>query len=249
MNAQQVRISELGRLQDDLAWENLDLEPTRRRLDALATELKRADTPEQQGRRAAYETAQEQLFDAKSGASQAQQHVGRLNRLWAAVQRAQDAANDIGNTHEPLTADEFAAAASLRFKEPDLDKLDLSGRDADSKTDGAVRASYLDAARLLEEQIQARDEARAAHEGTLLVTIRGYRNIDDRTHRQVNDTIDSLPALEHIHQVRAGDLDNALLVAVSALYEADRRIEAALGRARGHGAVPAQGVGACRQDG
>ncbi len=200
MKVQQDRINELSRLQDDLAWENLDLEPGTRRLDALATELKRADTPEQQGRRAAYDSAQEQLFDAKSGASKAQQQVDRFNRLWAAVQRAQDAANDIADTHEPLTADELAAAASLRFKQPDLDKLDLSGLDADSKTDSAVRASYLDAARLLEEQIQARDEARAAHEGTLLVTIRGYRNIDDRTHRQVDDTIDSLPTLEHIHQ-------------------------------------------------
>ncbi|HCU94316.1 MAG TPA: hypothetical protein DHU96_17005 [Actinobacteria bacterium] len=77
---------------------------------------------------------------------------------------------------------------------------DLSGRDVDDKTDAAVHASYLDAARVLEEQIRVRDEARATHERRLLVTIQAYRNISDRTHREIDDTIESLPALEHIHQ-------------------------------------------------
>jgi uncharacterized protein YPO0396 len=200
VQAQQARMDELGRLQEDLSWENLDLEPATRRLTALATDLKHADNPEQRARRAAYDTAQKELFAAKSAADRAQEDVDRLNRLWGAVQRAQDAANDITEAHEPLTADELAAAAPLPFKAPTLDKLDFSGRDVDSKTDAAVQASYLDAARFLEEQIQVRDKARVTHEGSLLVIIRAYRNIDDRTHREVDDTIESLPALEHIHQ-------------------------------------------------
>jgi uncharacterized protein YPO0396 len=200
VQAQQARIDELGRLQEDLSWENLDLEPATRRLTTLATELKHADNPEQRARRAAYATAQGELFAAKSAADRAQEDVDQLNRLWGAVQRVQDGANDITEAHEPLTADELAAAAPLPFKAPTLDKLDLSGRDVDSKTDAAVQASYLDAACLLEEQIQVRDKARVTHEGSLLVIIRAYRNIDDRTHREVDDTIESLPALEHIHQ-------------------------------------------------
>lgn len=200
VQAHQARIDELGRLQEDLSWENLDLEPATRRLTALATDLKRADNPEQRARRAAYDTAQKEFFAAKSTADRAQVEVDRLNRLWGAVQQAQDAANDITEAHEPLTADELAAAAPLPFKAPALDKLDLSGRDIDGKADATVQASYLDAAQLLEEQIQVRDKARAIHEGTLLVIIRAYRNINDRTHREIDDTIESLPALQQINQ-------------------------------------------------
>jgi uncharacterized protein YPO0396 len=207
LTTQQGRIDELNRLRDDLSWENLDLEPTTMRLAALTQDLDRADNPEQRARRTAYDTAQQKLFKAKSAAEQARQTVEGLTRLWGAVLRAQDAATDIINAHEPLTADESAAAAALPFKAPSLDKVDLSGRDADEKTDAAVAASYGDAAHVLEEQIQASDAARGNHERTLLAIIRAYRNINDRTHREVDDAIESLPALEQIHrQLVADDL-------------------------------------------
>ena len=114
--------------------------------------------------------------------------------------RVQDAANDIVDAHEPLTADELAAAASLPFKAPALDKIDLGGRDVDEKTDAAVRASCLDAARVLEDQIRNDDIARNSHERTLLATIRAYRNINDRTQREIDEAIESLAALEQIYQ-------------------------------------------------
>ena len=200
IQAQQTRIDELNRLQDDLSWEDLDLEPTTRRLAALAGDLELADNPEQRGRRAAYETAQQKLFEAKSATGQVQRNVERLNRLWGAVLRVQDAAHDIVSAHESLTADELAAAVALPFKAPTLDKVDLTGRDADEKTDTAVQASYLDAAGLLEEHIRVRDAAHANYERHLLAIIQAYRNINDRTHREVDDAIEALPALEQIHQ-------------------------------------------------
>ena len=198
---QQGRIDELNRLQDDLSWEKLDLEPTTQRLAALARDLDRADNPEQRARRAAYQTAQQGLFDAKSKTGRAQQEVERLSRLWGAVQRAQDAANDTRRrpaSHSPRTS--WRQPRHCRSRRPPWTRIDLSGRDVDEKTDAAVRASYLDAAGLLEDQIKARDAARATHERTLLVTIQAYRNINDRTHREVDDTIESLPTLEHIHE-------------------------------------------------
>lgn len=196
---QQDRIGELSRLQDELSWEALDLEPIKRRLSLLAEELKRADNPEQRALRHAYDLARERLFDAKSKADKAGQEVERLNQLWGAVQRVQDVANDLVAAQEPLTADESAAAAPLPFKAPALDKADLSGRDADAKADAAVQSSYTDAARVLEDEIKVRDAARASHERTLLAIIRAYRNINDRTHREVDDAIESLPTLEQIH--------------------------------------------------
>jgi uncharacterized protein YPO0396 len=198
--AEQASIGELNRLQDDLSWEDLDLEPVTRRLAALASDLQRADNPEQQALRTAYDTAQKEYFDAQTGTRKAEQEAGRLGRLWAAVQRAQDTAGDITGGHEPLTADELAAAATLPFKAPALDPLDLSGRDADDKADTAVQASYLSAARDLEDQIKSRDIARAGHERTLLAIIQAYRNINDRTYREVDDDIGSLTALENIQR-------------------------------------------------
>ena len=46
----------------------------------------------------------------------------------------------------------------------------------------------------------AHDAARATHERTLLAIIQAYRNINDRTHREIDDAIESLPTLEQIHQ-------------------------------------------------
>ena len=93
-----------------------------------------------------------------------------------------------------------AASSTPTFAAPALERVDLTGRDVDAKTDAAVQASYREAARVLEDQIAAHDAARAIHERTLLVIIQAYRNINDRTHREVDDTIESLPTLEHIHQ-------------------------------------------------
>ena len=196
----QARIGELEQIQKDLSWTDLDLEPTTRRLATLADALDRVDTPEQQVRRDAYKLARQQVTGAEGAATKCQDRVQHLNLLWGAVQRAQDSANDVIDAHDPLTADEQAAAASLPFAAPALEHVDLTGRDVDAKTDAAVQASYHEAARVLEDQIAAHDAARATHERTLLVIIQAYRNINDRTHREVDDTIESLPTLEHIHQ-------------------------------------------------
>ena len=202
MQAQQARIDELERLQEDLSWEDLDLEPTTRRLAALAGDLDRADNPEQRARRAAYETAQQEALrrQGRSRPSPAGRSE-RLNRLWGAVQRAQDAANDIIDAHEPLTADELAAAASLPFKAPALDtrRPQRPRRRRARPTPPCRPATWMPRVSW-RTRSQARDAARATHERTLLVIIQAYRNINDRTHREVDDTIESLPTLEHIHQ-------------------------------------------------
>jgi uncharacterized protein YPO0396 len=198
--AEQDRIGDLDRLQKELSWTDLDLEPTTRRLANLADALDQVDTPEQQGRRSAYTVARKKVNHAESVVTKCQEHVEQLNLLWGAAQRAQDTANDLIDAHEPLTGDELAAAASLPFTAPDFDRVELSGRDVDAKTDAEVQASYLKIARILEDQITVHDAARANHERTLLAIIRAYRNINDRTHREVDDAIESLPALEQIHR-------------------------------------------------
>jgi uncharacterized protein YPO0396 len=198
--AEKERIGDLTRLQENLSWADLDLEPTTRRMATLAGALERADTPEQQARRHAYTVARQQVAHAESAATKCQEYVNRLNLLWGAVQRVQDVANDLIDAHEPLTEEELVAVASLPFRVPTLDRIDLSDRDADAKTDAEVSASYTEAARILEDQITAHDAARSNHERTLLAIIRAYRNINDRTQREVDDTIESLPTLEQIHK-------------------------------------------------
>lgn len=208
--AQHDRVGELDRLLEDLSWTDLDLDPATRRLAILADALEESDTPEQKARRSAHESAQNQLFEAQSATRKVEERVDRLSRLLGAVTRAQHTANEIIGAHGKLTADEVAAAAGLPFKAPTLDVVDLSDRDARAKADAAVHASLVDAARVLGEQIQARDEARANHERALLLIIRGYRNINDRTRREVDDAIESLPAMEQIHeQLITDDLPRA----------------------------------------
>jgi hypothetical protein len=51
---------------------------------------------------------------------------------------------------------------------------------------------------------------------------RGLHNLVSRMAEAI------IPEPDEMVQVRAGDLDNALLIAVKALYEADRRMEVAL---------------------
>ncbi len=200
VQAERDRIGQLDRLQKDLSWADLDLEPTQRRLERLTDALKQADTPEQQARRDAYMVARQEVTCAESATARCHEHVERLNLFWGAVQRTQDIANDLIDAHEPLTEDELAAAASLPFTAPALDRVDLSDRDVDARTDAAVQASYTGAARILEDQITVHDAARANHERTLLAIIRAYRNINDRTCREIDDAIESLPALEEVHQ-------------------------------------------------
>ena len=203
--AEQDRIGDLDRIQKDLCWADLDLEPTAQRLDDLADALAKADTPQQRARREAYDTARKQVAEATSDTVNRRGQVARLEALWGAVQRAQDVANDLTDAHEPLTADELAAVASVPFMPPALDKIDLSVRDVDAKVDAAVQASYTDAARILENQIAAHDQARVTHERTLQAIIRAYRNINDRTRREVDEDIDSLSTLEQIHRELATD--------------------------------------------
>jgi len=207
VQAEGDRIGELDRLQKDLSWADLDLEPTQRRLEKLAGALQLADTPEQRARRDVYTVARQEVTRAENATARCHEHVERLNLLWGAVQRAQDIANDLIDAHEPLADDELAAAASLPFATPALDRVDLSDRDVDPKTDAAVQASYTEAARILKDQITVHDAARANHERTLLAIIRAYRNINDRTCREIDDAIESLPTLEEIHkQLVADDL-------------------------------------------
>jgi uncharacterized protein YPO0396 len=205
VRTQQGRDTELSRLLEDLAWEPLDPEPAERRLSTLTDDLSRADNPEQAALREAFNVARKKHFAATTKADAAGEEVKRLDRLWGAVQRIQDVARDVAEAHEPLTAEEQAAAAQLPLKAPDLERTDLSRSDADEKADAAVRASYANAAHLLEEQVKSRAAARDSFERTLLAIIRSYRNINDRTYREIDDSIESLPALEHIHHQLVSD--------------------------------------------
>ena len=73
-----------------------------------------------------------------------------------------------------------------------------------------MRSGYAEAAALLDEQIQQHDVARQDGEKLLITTIRAYRNINDRTQREIDETIDALPALEQIQrQLVTDDLPRA----------------------------------------
>jgi uncharacterized protein YPO0396 len=207
---QQTRVEELKRLVADLDWVELDPAPAERKLATLMAALETADTPEAARRRAAYAAAQTALLKAQKQTGAAEDEVARLDQRRAVVVRIRERAADLVRAHEPLTQDEVAAGASLPFRAPVPEALDPLRCDVEQTAEAAVGSGYADAAALLNEQIQQHDVARQLSENLLITTIRAYRNLNDRTQREIDDTIDALPALEQIHrQLVTDDLPRA----------------------------------------
>lgn len=205
----EASIGALERLKEGLAWSDIDQAPLAAVIRTLGEELDRTDTPEGRQRRANLQDAQKRQGRAEHEQTTQEQRLELLNGRWGAVCSIQDACRDT-LTLEPLTAEEHEATATVPYLPPHLDGAEFSGREADTKAQGLVEASYRDAARILREQVEAADLQRASHERTLLNIVRAYRNIDDRAAREVDEHIASVPALEAIReQLVTDDLNRA----------------------------------------
>lgn len=190
------RMAELSRLADEITWEKIDTGALEQRLTALRTELAGVDTPENRQRREDLTTAQEDQRIARNDRDSLERRLDALGKDWAALCTVEDEMKDILETTPVLTADEQMATAQLPFKSP-------------ADPDG-VEDSYRDAAGILQEQISRHASDRRTLEDAVLTTIRAYRNIDERTAREIDETIESLPALLAIlDQLTVDDLPRA----------------------------------------
>ena len=201
VQAQQGRIDELNRLQDDLSWEDLDLEPTTRRLAALADELDQCRQSRTAGppRRLRHRPAealrgQEARPNRPSRTSNGSTGYGEPS----CGPRMPRTTSSTRTSHSPRTS--WQQPRPCRSKRPPWTRLTLAAVTSTRRPMPPCRPATWMPLSLLEDQIRADDAARANHERTLLAIIRAYRNINDRTHREIDDAIESLPALEQIHQ-------------------------------------------------
>ena len=207
---QQTQMEALLRLRDELNWPALDLDAVERRLDLLNAELADLDTPENLERRKRFKAAQEAFLTARDIGNRIRSRIDELELGWGAAAFIQDNSRDILLENAPLTADERAATATLPYSAPDLSTVDHGSHLVDAMIEAQVHKSYRDAATQLDGQITAHDEQRSIYERMLLAIIRSYRNIDDRTAREIDEDIAALPALEAIReQLVTDDLPRA----------------------------------------
>jgi uncharacterized protein YPO0396 len=190
------RIAELSRLADEITWEKIDTGPLEQRIAALSSELAGVDTPENRRRRDGLTAAQDDQRAAHNQLDALQSRLGEIGRRWAELCSIEDEMNHILETNPVLTEDERAATAQLPFRSP----ADPAG----------VQDSYHDAAGILQDQVSRHASDRRNLEDAVLATIRAYRNIDERTAREIDDTIESLPALiATLDQLTVDDLPRA----------------------------------------
>lgn len=206
----QRRMDDLKRLISDLLWPDLDISTIQARITQITDELQRADTPEQRARREEFDRADAQLEDAKDAGRHARTALEDIDLRRGIATFAQDGAKDILEAHPGLNNDEAAALAPLPFTAPVVSMTGLNTANADDRTKKALAESYGTAKELVRAQANRDEERRANLEKTLLLFLRSYRGINERTHSEVDETIDSIPALLAIYeQLITDDLPRA----------------------------------------
>ena len=196
----QSQMEALLRLRDELTWPKLDMDSVERRLAELNHELARLDTPENRQRRARFEATQTALFTARTTVGVVRAKLDTLELEEASTAFVRDVAAEVLVHNDPVSEDERATTAALPYMAPNLNTVDHQSSVVDASLNARVQHSYRDAAARLEEQIKNHDGQRENHERTLLAIIRGYRNIDDKTARDVDDDIGALTTLEAIRE-------------------------------------------------
>ncbi|MBP2320520.1 uncharacterized protein YPO0396 [Kibdelosporangium banguiense] len=191
-------INRLEALQVEITWSSIDLAPVQERVDDLEDQLTRSDTPEARQLRKQLDDARVKAAKTAAAAEKIKDKQKELDGEWAGLVDTQDDATRIIDSQPRLTDEERATLAGLPFAAP----TDASP--------SAVRHSRRTAKNDLGHQIEQHVKDRQAYETSVLATIKAYRNIDERTAREIDETIDSLPALLAIHeQLVTDDLPRA----------------------------------------
>jgi uncharacterized protein YPO0396 len=191
-------IRRLETLHDEITWSSIDLTPAQERVNDLEKQLTDADTPEARQLREQLDQARIKAAETAAAVKKLEGQQEELDDEWARLIDAKDDATKIIDDKPPLTDDERAALAALPFAAP---------REA---TQAEIKQSRRKAEIDLGHQIEQHAKDREAHETSVLATIKAYRNIDERTAREIDETIDSLPALLAIHeQLVTDDLPRA----------------------------------------
>jgi uncharacterized protein YPO0396 len=190
------RLSELGALHRELTWDKIDATASLDRIVELERELAEASSPHVTDLKKLLKEQREKTIEATREARRLEDEQKRLDRENGELAAASDDAKRRLKTAPPLTDEEHTALMFTRFDKP-----------ADPK---GVAASLVAAVEDLRRQIERHKDDREKHEATIVAHISAYRNLDERTARETDGTIDSLPALLAVYrQLVTDDLPRA----------------------------------------
>jgi uncharacterized protein YPO0396 len=191
-----ARRDELRALRGDLSWERIDLSAAQERISELEAQLAEANSPQVAQLTELLKKQREKAVAARSRVQRLEEEQEKLEGKWGDLTSIVDAAKDRIDTAPPLTDDERAALAATPFTAP-------------TRTTG-VAASLTAAIANLSQQIERHKQDREKLEDAVVGRIAAYRNLDERTARETDGTIDSLPALLAIYrQLVTDDLPRA----------------------------------------
>jgi uncharacterized protein YPO0396 len=181
-----ARLDELRVLRTDLTWDRIDTSTAQERMRELEAQLAQANTPQVEHLKDVLEKQREEAVAASGWVNRLEEEEDRLDKEWGDLASVVDDAKDRIEAEPPLTDEERAALATTPFTAP----VDAAG------VTSSLKAAIVN----LREQIDRHKGDRGKLEDAVLGRIAAYRNLDERTARETDGTIDSLPALLAIYQ-------------------------------------------------
>ncbi|HEX6471787.1 MAG TPA: SbcC/MukB-like Walker B domain-containing protein [Streptosporangiaceae bacterium] len=181
-----ARLDELRALRTDLTWDLIDTSAAKDQMSELETQLAQANSPQVAYLTELLHKQRDEAVAARGQVQRLEEEQKRLDTEWGDLASVVDDAKDRLDTAPPLTDDERAALAATPFAAP-------------AGTTG-IAASLTAAIANLRQQIERHKEDREKLDTAVVGHIAAYRNLDERTARETDGTIDSLPALLAIYQ-------------------------------------------------
>lgn len=188
-------ITRLEQLAGGMRWEDLDRRTRVQTIEALAAELAAADSPENADRKQRLTRAQDAHSDAVAAHARAVTSRDGLEQAFGDLVDLQDSTADLLDAHA-VSASDLKALGTLGFMPPGY----TAGASSPGTLKSAVAASYRQAVDDLGRQVEGHLGKAIDMEKTILATMRAYRNVDDQTVREIDESIDSLPALLEIRE-------------------------------------------------
>ncbi|MBO4207555.1 ATP-binding protein [Micromonospora echinofusca] len=190
------RSRELAALRADLTWERIDSSAAHGRVKELETQLGQANSPEVAHLSDLLSRQRDATITASGEVRRLEDKQRELDKEWGDLVSAVDEAKDRVEAAPPLTNDEHATLAATPFAAP-------AGT-------AAIMQSLRTAVEHLSGQIERHRSDREKHEAAVVGYIAAYRNLDERTARETDGTIDSLPSVLAIYeQLVTDDLPRA----------------------------------------
>ncbi|WP_433476489.1 ATP-binding protein [Spirillospora sp. CA-142024] len=181
-----ARLKELRALRHDLTWDQIDDSAAKERTSELEAQLVQANSPQAAHLTELLGKQRQEAVAASSLVNRLREKQEALDAEWGDLTSVIDNAKDRLEADSSLTADERATLAATPFTAPD--------------GPAGVAASLSAAISNLQQRVDRHLEDRERFQTAVVAHIAAYRNLDERTAREIDGTIDSLPALEAIHQ-------------------------------------------------